>query len=522
MKKLLLSMVSFTTLFSFVFTLTFTSSISSNLSAQEVKSGEKGSISIGDLDLSLEEAIKLVLKNSLTLRKEIYNVLMSDTAYRNFLSRYALTIEGDVAYTNQQMPESGMTSTFGGANSTEMKATIALQKLFATGTMVRAGITETLSDSDDKAISGFSSKDPAYHKPVFFIVVQQELLKNAFGFHELTNQKKMKTEAQMARESLINQLASVVINALADYWAVVVAKGSLTNAKLAVSSTRNLRNIVARNIKLGLSEKYELSFQNASLAQAESRLEVVNRELIVATRKLLRTINLPPETKIEGVTELVDVLPELDPEKALETAFRKRVDYDNALKKIEMARLNLQMSKNNALPSIVGFFELSTMGQDKNFGTAFGDTLGATYPTWSVGVRVSYPLGDTSAATKIRNADYELKQARLELEQLQKVLRDDVLDALDKVRTQHNVLIKTRKYRKEAERYYSRILSQARKGRFGTARVKDALDLMIASRQSELVELVNFNIDLLMFDLAKNEVFERYKINIEELLSEVK
>jgi hypothetical protein len=66
--------------------------------------------------------------------------------------------------------------------------------------------------------------------------------------------------------------------------------------------------------------------------------------------------------------------------------------------------------------------------------------------------------------------------------------------------------------------YYDRLLSNLRRGRFTAAVVKNGLDAMVATRQRELEALVAYNIALLQFDIAKNELFEKYKIDVNKYI----
>ena len=75
---------------------------------------------------------------------------------------------------------------------------------------------------------------------------------------------------------------------------------------------------------------------------------------------------------------------------------------------------------------------------------------------------------------------------------------------------------------KESEAFYNRMLARTRTGKLNFQLVGQALESMVASRQRELEALVNYNIALLQFDLSKNEIFERYNIDVEKILAKVK
>ncbi len=502
--------------------LAFASSFFWGVRAQEVKSGEEGSVTIGNFKLSLEEAVNMVIRKNLTLRKAKYDVLMADTDLLKYEKKFAANINAEAAYEKQTVPLSGTGAAFGGDETTDLNASLSIAKLFSTGTMLQAGIRESLYDQNDSGFPTFGiDPDPAYHKPSLFINIQQEILKNAFGYGDRQTLKLLEGQSEIKRDALINQLSGLVVETLVQYWQVVIEKSAVSNAEVAKDSTRQIRDIVARNTKIGLAEDFDLNQYNSLLYAADSQLEITRKSLTEASRKLLRMIDMPADTKIEGVTELIDVMPELNGQAALEAAFSKRIDYKNALKELELAQINLSLARTNALPSVALYFNASALSQAEAFSDALGDAMGFQYPVWAAGVKLSYPLGDHSITADLRNAHFRLRQAEINLEELKKEIRDDVLDKMDAVRVQHEVLLNSRQMLAQSEMHYSKVLARARTGRFNAVVVKNALDALIDARQRELESLVRFNIALLQFDLAKNEIFERYKIDIDRILREV-
>ncbi|MDH4200144.1 MAG: TolC family protein [Spirochaetia bacterium] len=472
--------------------------------------------------LTLDKAIQMVLHNNLTLRSAKFDVLMSDTDFRSYMQKYSIRLGADGSYVDQTVPASGMVSVFGGDKTTQFDAGLSISKLFSTGTMLSAGIKEALYDQNDKAIPGFKATvDPAYNKPSLYVTVQQDLLKNAFGIADQKNMAILKNLTEMKRDNYIYQLSGLIVSALIDYWQVIIQENALKNSKKAMDATAQIRDIVARNAQYGLTETFEVNQYEALVAGAKSREDLTAFQRDQAIRKLLRTINMPEGTKIEGVTELSEDLPPMDLKKSLEAAYEKRTDYKNALRDIEVSELNLSLANHNALPSLTAFFTLSTASQSDVFSTAFSDALSLNYPTWKAGVSMSYPLWDQGIKTAIRNADYRLQQSKIHLEQLKKEMEDDVAEKFQAVTLQYNVMMNTKTMMRESQAYYEKIMQNAAKGRFNSIVAKNALDTIIDARQKMLEAIVQYNIALLQFDLSKNEIFDRYNIHITELLKNI-
>ncbi|TAL32699.1 MAG: TolC family protein [Spirochaetes bacterium] len=471
---------------------------------------------------TIEQAIDLVLQNNLSLRAAKYDVIMSDSAEKRFDKKYAPTISAEGGYMWQKTPASGM-SVFSGDKQYQWDAVASISKNFSSGTNLSAGVKEIYFDGNDPGIADFNiPKQPPLHKPALFVNLQQELLKNTFGVNDRAQAGILKNTTTMQRLAIIDQLAGLVVTTLVDYWNVSLQRSAADNARLELESNTQVRNIIAQNFAYGLAEGYDLNQFNALVAGAESKLDMARQSYKEAVRKLLRTLNMPPDTKVKGVTDLVETLPELDPDAGVKTAFIKRVDYRNALMQLDSAKKELSIQENGMLPSLTLSFGGTTLGQQESIARAYGDTVTGDYPGWNVRLKMSYPLGDSEAETNLRNAYLKIKQSELAVANLKLEVRDDVYSKYDMVKLQHGVLGKSRLMRNESEAYYQQIMVKFRQGKVKSLDIKTALDTVVAARQRELEALITYNVALLRLDLSKNEIFERYNVDVEKYIKQVK
>ncbi len=507
-----------------------------SLYAQEVKQNKRkeASISIGGSALTLEQAIDIVLKQNLVLQSAKYDVIMSDTAYEKAQKKYSTNVNLEGGYMQQELPPS-RSSSMTGTKQWQYDAGLSISKLFSTGTTISAGVKEVFFDANDTSTAQMipiydsngnytgdmpyrSSTDPAYHKPVLFASIQQELLKNAFGVSDRRLNKMLENQTEIQRSALINMLAGLVVNTLVDYWNITVQKSAMETAQAALESNTRVRGIIARNAGFGLSEKYELNQYNALVASSEANLHATRQRYNEAVRKLLRTIDMPPETQVSGVTDLLDELPVLNPEASLKTGFEKRVDYKNALLTLENAKTELAMQENNALPSLTVSLGVTSQGQDKDMKEAFDQTSAGEYTGWQARAKLSYPLDDSDIKASVRNASLKQKQAELNLKNIKMEIRDDILNRMEQVESQHKMLVNSRTAAREADLYYKNALRRFEQGKVTAVTMKLAIDAMVQSRYQALNSLVQYNVSLLLFDLAKNEVFDRYHVDVEKYL----
>ena len=488
-------------------------------------SAPEASFTIGGVNLSIQDAINVVLEKNFTLQSAKYDVIMSDTNAKKGEKKYAPIVSAEGKYLEYTNPFSGANA-FAGQKGYQFDTTLQVSKLFSTGTLLSGGVKNTLSDANDPALmfGGQILKvaDPSFNRPGIFFGLQQELAKNSFGYADRSQDKILAKQAQGQREYTINLLSGLVVQALVDYWQVTIQKSALDNARKEEASNRQVRGMIARNVTFGLAENYDLNNYNARVAASQAKVAMSEQNLINATRKLLRTVNMPPDTKIEGITNLVEELPVLDQNDALKAAMAKRIDLRNAKLELDIAQLQQDMYDNLALPSVSATFNMTTQGQNHVLATAIGSAASLDYPQWSAGLKVTYPLWDQEIKTNQRNASFAIKQARIKLQNIEQEIRDDVLTRLENVKLAHGILATNRTARKESEAYYNRMLARSRTGKLNYQQVGMALENMVASRQRELESLVSYNISLLQFDLAKNEIFERYKVDVQKVLEKVK
>jgi outer membrane protein TolC len=115
---------------------------------------------------------------------------------------------------------------------------------------------------------------------------------------------------------------------------------------------------------------------------------------------------------------------------AVERALSDRYDLARAGHQLENARTTVDFLRNQRLPDVRletsyrgnglggtqflrggGFPGLVTGTRRSSFGDALGQVFTSDYPTWSFGLTVSYPLGNSFEAASYARADVERRQA---------------------------------------------------------------------------------------------------------------
>ncbi|PKL16778.1 MAG: hypothetical protein CVV49_14495 [Spirochaetae bacterium HGW-Spirochaetae-5] len=483
----------------------------------EIELADEAAIVIGGFRITLSDAIQKAIENNQDILTGKYDVAMSDTYYEQFQAKYSTYFNAGAGVKTTKYPEL-MQSQYGERNkSVEISSSLA--KSFSTGTKIAGGVTNTYSDTKGYLnTSNYSRFDIATNTPVLFVSIEQELLKNAFGYNDRKQEKILKNSTLMQKDQIIYGLSLVVVGVIVDYWNVIINKTQLDNAGLMLQETRKVRRIVADNVRLGLAEQFELNYWNSLIASSEASVSRAEQNYRDALRKFLQVVNMSDEITMQERAILQNKLPEINSEEALKKAYIKRADYLNAVRSLENAKLQLDIDSNGALPSLTGSLTVSSMDVNKNTGESYSNASSMKYPSYEAQVKLTYPLSDSNQKVNERNSRWKVEQAKFQVDKYSRIVKDDVTSKVEKVNTNYKLYQKAREARIQAEIYYSKMLTNLRRGRFTAAVVRNSLDALINSREAELQLLVMFNASILEFEVAKNELFETYKIDVDKYI----
>ncbi len=486
---------------------------------------DEPAVIIGGFKLTLGQAIRQAIEQNHVILSGKYDVAMTDSLYRTFQKKYSIFLNAGSGIKYQEYPES--LAMMSGKDRTTLDASLALAKMFRSGTTLSAGISNeyarttydplVLDLGDGNTLPLQFGLDRSY-TPVAFVSIQQELLKNSFGFSERRQEKILKNMAKMQKEQVLSMLSMVVLGVIADYWNVILQKKNTLNAKFLLTETRKVRYIIGRNVKFGLADSFNINYYNLLVAGSEARLTASKQKYRDTLRNFLTAVNMDEKMELSGSVILTDKLPELNLEAELKTAFQKRADYSNAKLNLENAKYDVEIQEKDSMPSLTAELNIATMGQRENAVDSSSDAAAFNYPSFEARIRLSHPLDDSEQKIKLRNALYRLKQAKINLQKTERTVRDEIAGRVENIKTAHEIYEKSKRARIEAEAFYYKMLGSLRRGRLDTATVKNGIDAMVESRQSELESLIFYNISLLRLVIAKNQLWEKYMIDVEKYI----
>lgn len=480
--------------------------------------------------LTVREAIQRAIEFSPEIRNTTFELVKTDSGFLKAESKYSWRLIGGVDAQKSVLPDNQLNFFTGTKTSTD-KISGGIEKVFNTGTYFKTEVSTTRFDSnafEDQVRNlgtGFSGLAiPPLYTGAVTLTLSQDIMKNTFGVQDRNIQKILKNQSEIAKLDLGFRISTTIVDTLVTYWSGIVTESSVKTFDQLLKNTKNIRDITKQKANLGLAESFEINQWNALYSQTENQLQKAKLEHEENRRKLVRILNLPQDTQLGEMSDLrVDFPTDINLEKDLEYAFFHRNDWKSMGFKKEIANLSRENAKDNALPSVKLAASRSAKAQtlispQQNFtGTENGIPTMKYYDT-SANLKIVYPLGDKGVRADLRDAEILNAQVKIQEEDMYKEIVDDLKNKYDQVVVGHKVLDNAIQTTKQSEAYYKGIYNSFRQGRFNAVAVKNALDTLTQNQLQEIQAKINYNINLLRYDLAKNALMEKYDISVDKLV----
>ena len=405
------------------------------------------------LSLSIDAAVTLALENNLDLKTDRLDPQIGDTRVAAASGLFKPTVSSTVNRNNQLQPPSSLL--FPTSTQTDVVTTnVGLnQRLPWFGTSYTVAWDTSHTDSN----SFLNSFNPLLRSG-FSASVSQPLLRDLFTDAARTNLALSRNNRTIADTRLQESVVRTTAAVKAAYWNLVAARANVVARQAALRLAEELVRVNKAKVDVGQSPPIDLVSAQAEVAsnqeqrivaettvkQSEDRLRVL---IFDAARRDVWNVALEPTDTPPVGTAAVDL------EAAVTNALRDRADLARARKDIENAGVALRLAGNQKLPDVrvnatyqasgLGGTEVLRSGgfpgtiigpgQVVGFGTVLDQLFKSDYPTWAVGVSVSYPIGQSAEDASHARSRLEAQQAEQRMKSAEGRVIQQVRDAAWKV-----------------------------------------------------------------------------------------
>jgi hydrophobic/amphiphilic exporter-1 (mainly G- bacteria), HAE1 family len=391
------------------------------------------------LSLSLDDAVRMGLANNLDIVVERLEPQVSLARVWQAGSAFVPSLVGALSRNSQGQPPTSPLLGTSGVNNELFSSNVGVaQRLPWFGTSYAVGV----DGSKTTTTSTFTNYNPTLTAR-FQATISQPLLRD-FSIDNprqqliLSKRNRDISDARF-RETVVRTLDTVKRG----YWDLVAANALADVQRQSLELSEELVRQDQARVTVGQMPELDLLAAQAEAAQRQENLTIA----LVAVRQAedrLRTLILDVADAAFWTTRLVPSdrppvgapLPGID--NAVTAALSGRQDLVRARKELENAQTVVKYYSNQRLPDVRlsanaqgnglagtqlirsgGFLGPVTGQQEIAYSEAWRQVFNRDYPTWTVGVTVSYPLGRSYDDASLAGARLQEAQARARLQSLE-------------------------------------------------------------------------------------------------------
>ncbi len=476
--------------------------------------------------LSVDEAVTMALEQNLDLQVERLNPRIEDMSVAQAQSVYTPVLSSTFIGNNRNSPSNGFLS--GAADNTDKVTDRVLRDSVDVAQEVPwAGgrYAASWDGSHQTTSSIFTSFDPVLTSNLS-LNYTQPLLRNL----TIDTPRWQLAIARANREISDIQLRTTVVstqrNVRNAYWVLVFTRSFLAvqrqSLDLAQESLRNNRT----RVEVGTMAPIDIVEAQSEVARNEEAV-IVAEASVDRAEDLLRTLIFDPDSpdfwsiQIEPSDAPILAPRQIDVDAAVRNALDNRTDLDALDRNIETSNTDIRYFRNQQMPDVnlqvdyratgIGGTFLERDGflgeiigrQQTSFGSVLGNIFTSDFPTWTVGVTVSYPLGTSSADANLERARLRRGQEDVRRRGLEMRIATEVRDAARNVRTNLQRVEATRVARELGERRLAAEQRRFEVGLSSTFFVFQAQRDLAQARNREESAILEYTRSLVDFDAVQ-------------------
>ena len=257
------------------------------------------------------------------------------------------------------------------------------------------------------------------------------------------------------RESVVQTVAAVK----QAYWTLKASMANVTVQQRSLELAQELARQNKIRVDAGQVPPLDLVQAEAEVAQRRENLIRANTAAEDAEDVLRRLIIDPGDasfwrTHVDPVDAPIGGVPPPDVDAAIANALNERYDLARARHDLDNAKTNVEFLGNQRLPDVrletsyrgsglagtqlvrTGGFPGTVTGTlNRSFGDALSQAFSPDYPTWSLGVTVSYPLGRSYEEANYARAVIERRQVEQRIASLRLQTAETIRQAARQIRS---------------------------------------------------------------------------------------
>jgi outer membrane protein len=483
----------------------------------------------GKLRLSLEDAVVLTLENNSSVRIQETQVEFSKFALLGAHAPFDPLVTGSFNGNNTSSPPLSNVQETGLAIPTKSitkSAQFNYSETFETGTNVQAGLSSNHSSfPSSPSLSGFFNPSVSSTLNLQFT---QPLLRNGWLFANRAPLVIARRNLEQSRATFVAQVSNNILQAVAQYWAVVEARGNLDVAKSSLDAAEATYKRDKRALELGALPPLDIYRSESQVASR--RVQVIESEY--ALKQTEDTLRLTLGTDQDPYFQALDLeltekpepegeLRTIDTRAALQQALTRRPEFNAARAALANDETRIRLAHNHLLPELDLTGTYASNGLGGSLGPTSSSSLnqlfGFNYPSYGAQLSLSLPLKNRGAKAELGNA---LVSRRSDLYGERQLREQVTLDVSNAVHQLEQAKLSIAAGKQAVDLAQKSMAAEQRKYELGQGTIFFVLEAqteLAAAQQSLLQAEVGYQLAVAGVDHATGGLLEPYHVQIAEL-----
>lgn len=446
------------------------------------------------LELTLEEALRIALRNNLDIRIVAFQTSLAEEQVTSAKGTFEPSLFvglpgvssinpfpggasfgagsgfGGLGFSDVRTPSSTLFDVEDTTVSKSFAGLLDLQQTLPFG--LRYDVSYNLGRNETNSI--FQSLNPSWNNTLAVSVVQP-LLRGRGKAAAAAQLLLAQVNTEVADAAFRAQVEQILLGVEGAYWDVVFAERDLQVKDSALQLAREQLDRTQAQVDVGLIAPVQVTQAEVQVAARETDLIVARHALENAhdaLRAALRADQLVDgwDTVIRPVDEPDSVLGDISLQQAVAVALDRRAEVGQGQKTIEARQVEVDAARNALQPRVDLIGQLSANGiggdliirdgligpvigvEEGGYGDALQQMFTFDYVSWRFGLNVTVPLGNSAAEGNYAQATINEDRARAELQRTEQQILLEVRQAERGVRASRDAVASTRKTRELAER----------------------------------------------------------------------
>ncbi|HEY6839112.1 MAG TPA: TolC family protein [Geobacteraceae bacterium] len=465
----------------------------------------------GEVRLSLKDAIRMAAEKNLDVRAELYNPAAAEADIHKYEGIYNPLLSALVNYQDSSTLLANR-FTSGGAGVSRLRSTAfnaGVSQLIPTGGTLGAAFNNSWNHNN---FGGGALNN--YFQSNLTLSYAQPLLRN-FGTE--TTELNI-TVAKLGKEGALDQfrsrLLSIVSQVRTQYFQLYSARENLKVKKTSLELAERILNDTRAQVKAGVLPAFEVL--NAQFGVATQQKNVIDAERAVKDQSdALRVLLQIPDSG--------EIVPEDTPSQdayamneaeAVQRALAGRPDL--LLQRVALTTNELQarVAGNQTLPQLDLTTSAAFTGLSDTYSRDLERVSSGQYPIWTVGLQLTYPIGNDAARNDYIKSKLRVEQSRTQVRSLEETISRDVRTALRAVSSSYKQLDVTSRGRAYAEEVLQAYIKKQKVGLATTKDVLDVLNNQVTAEGNQIQAVADYNNAITALWTSTGELLDREGVRV--------